>query len=331
MSAADEERVPADRSVASSPFDGDAARPAAEEPGPGEHETWPEAAATAAATIASGLRVGLRALGRLVAELRVGAVGLRLGERPRAVRLAAGASAVVLIGIVALALGGAALGGPAAAPEVTPRVTNGPVAGAEAAAVLDRFLAALEAPRSYEARMRGTVERAQGKVRESLTGKVAGSAYDVRLRTTRADGTATEVRVVVRGKGTWIRRDDRRWSRPKTRPANLAHADVFRGLASPAQLLHLGVEQRRGHVTHHLRTSATWISPLGARWIAAYPSAIVDRSTLDIWVLPDGRPIEVAHAFAARWPAPFVGGTIAATSTWVILRYGEPVTVTPPR
>jgi hypothetical protein len=212
------------------------------------------------------------------------------------------------------------------------RVTPGPVDPEEAAAAIDRFAAFLAAKPTYEARMKGTTDRPDGHWKDGMTARVAGADVDVRYRTVDPSGKAQEVRVIVVGDQAWVQpAGSAKARKADAPPAGMPDALVFRGLTAADQLWYVGKEQRRGLATDHLRTVRAWTSPLGGRLVRDHADARVELSVLDIWVLPDGRPIEVVHGFRARFTALFYEGLITAEASYVLSRVGEKVVVSPPR
>ncbi len=246
---------------------------------------------------------------------------------------------VVLLGgsvlsVALLVLGGSngTLGGPTpTAPP--PRVTPGIVAPAEAAAAIDRLLAVIANPKlAYEVRMRGSVEIGGADIETRFSARIAGTNADV-IYVSQHSGSATaEAHVVTVGSRTWLQAGTAKaWRKVRTRPVDLPELDVFAGLTDATQLGHLGSELRRGSRTDHLRTVAGWVSPLATRLLASFPGAAVEEARLDIWVLPDGRPLEVITTLRATVPTPFGPFGVSGQASYVLARVGETAAIKPPK
>ena len=247
--------------------------------------------------------------------------------------------AVVLLGgsVLALALlvlGGSngTLGGPAPT-DTLPRITPGTAAPGAAAAAIDRFLRVVADPKlAYEVRMEGRVDFGGADVETRFSARVAGSDLDVRYVVQHARQPVSNTRMITVGSRTWVQADGAKsWRRARTPPVDVPELDALDGVSDASHLAHLGPEMRRGYRTDHLRTVAGWVSPLAARMLGGYPGATVELSRLDIWALPDGRPLEFVVTLRAAVPTPV--GLVFATgrSTYVLARVGETAAIRPPK
>lgn len=246
---------------------------------------------------------------------------------------------VALLGGSILALALLVLGGSngtlsgAAPTDGLPRMTPGTPAPAAAAAAIDRFLALIADPDlAYEVRMRGSVALGGADIETRFSARVAGSDVDIRYVIERPDAAVAETHVIAVGSRTWMQAgNEKKWRKSRTRPVDFPELDVLDGLTEAAQLDHVGIELRRGSRTDHLRTVDGWVSPLASRLLAGFPGATVAESRLDIWVLPDGRPLEVIATLRASIPAQLGMVDVTGRSSYVLARVGETAAVKPPK
>jgi hypothetical protein len=223
------------------------------------------------------------------------------------------------------------IGGPAPT-DTLPRIpaeTSDPVVTAAAVEGLLKLVG--DPALAYEVRMRGTAEVGGATVATRLSGKVAGGNVDIRYIVERSAAPKLELRVIAVGSRAWVQAARSKGWKKATRPSDFPDVHVFAGLTGPEQLRHVGAELRRSYRTEHLRTAPWWVSPMATKMLSPYGEATVDRSQLDIWVLPDGRPIEVIHAFRATIPTALGPVVVTGSATYVLARVGEKLTIKAPK
>lgn len=266
-------------------------------------------------------------------------------DRRQGGRLLAMAGAMLLaasgMAALALVLGGgpnALLGG--SGPTARP-VRTAPAGTADpdsARAAIDGLLAIVADPAlTYSLRLESTTSIDDRTVAVAAVGRVAGRDSDLQLIVSDSAGGTVPFggRVITIGTKAWVRRDDKRVWETATAPASdLVDPRVLAKLDDPLDLLHVGRVMRRGLLTHQLETVPGWLPASGLATPAA-PGLRVTSATMELWVLPDGRPLEarlVTHLAAGRSSqtgfGPFAG---VAEAEYVFSDVGRMVEIRPPK
>lgn len=207
---------------------------------------------------------------------------------------------------------------------------------ATAAGAIDAFLAVTGDPKlTYAVRI--TVDVTSGGQAASIVaiGKVAGQDSDLQMNMTSSEsGVAFGGRVIVKGTSAWVQLDGQKtWVKGSLKAGEMVDTNVFAGIDEPADVVYVDRGMRRGSTTDHLVTTPGWKPATEAS--LAGTGLRIDSATMDIWVLPDGRPREarlVAQLSAGGLGQTGIGaqtGTLEAT--YVFDDVGERITIKAPR